>query len=91
MKDYASTKEEDFLCSRACQNEKNVDYYSKTKHNLCYTYAFKLEIDVLQENSSESTPVQLSSTSSHYSDYNLRGLFQRMIVKTISATHLDRE
>lgn len=69
---------------------KSIKYYSKTKHDLGYTYASELEMNVFQEDSSKNTPVQSSPTSSWDSNYGLRRLFWRMIVNTVFVTHLDQ-
>lgn len=61
---------------------KSIDYYSKTKYDIGYVSS-RLEINVLQEDSSESTLAQLSLQSSHDSDFGLR-MFKKMSVKMTS-------
>lgn len=71
VKDYVSIEGEDISYSLVYQEEKNNDNYSKTKYGICYTSS-ELEMNILQEDSSESTIVSSSSVSSRDFYYGLR-------------------
>lgn len=64
---------------------KSINYYSETKYGLGYTSS-ELEMNILQQISSESTLAPSQSVSNHDSDYDLKRMFQQMIINMVSTT-----